>query len=61
MHSVVFLGHKINAQSIHKSDKHIEAVQDVSELSTVEELQLFLSDTMQHIYLEFITMKCTTL
>ncbi|XP_039306772.1 uncharacterized protein K02A2.6-like [Solenopsis invicta] len=40
--SVEFLGHKIDAQGIHKSDKHIEAIRDAPKPSTHEELQLFL-------------------
>lgn len=40
--SVEFLGHKIDAQGIYKSDKYIEAIRDALKLSTQEELQLFL-------------------
>ncbi|XP_024872568.1 uncharacterized protein K02A2.6-like, partial [Temnothorax curvispinosus] len=40
--SVEFLGHRIDAQGIHKSDKHIEAIRDAPKPSTPEELQLFL-------------------
>lgn len=40
--SVEFLGHRIDAQGIHKSDKHIEAIRDAPKPTTKEELQLFL-------------------
>lgn len=40
--TVEFLGHKINAQGVHKSDKHIRAIRDAPKPSTPEELQLFL-------------------
>ncbi|XP_039312438.1 uncharacterized protein K02A2.6-like [Solenopsis invicta] len=40
--SVEFLGHRIDEQGIHKSDRHIEAIRDASKPSTPEELQLFL-------------------
>ncbi|XP_011701123.1 PREDICTED: uncharacterized protein LOC105457890 [Wasmannia auropunctata] len=40
--TVEFLGHKIDAQGIHKSDKHIQAIRDAPKPSTPEELQLFL-------------------
>ena len=40
--AVEFLGHKIDAAGIHKSDKHIEAVQNAPKPRCHEELQLFL-------------------
>lgn len=40
--SVEFLGHKIDANGIHKADSHITAVKEAPKPSTVEELQLFL-------------------
>lgn len=40
--TVEFLGHKIDAQGIHKSDKHIRAIRNALKPSTPEELQLFL-------------------
>ncbi|XP_011883987.1 PREDICTED: uncharacterized protein K02A2.6-like [Vollenhovia emeryi] len=40
--SIEFLGHKVDSQGIHKSDRHIEAIQKISKPSTPEELQLFL-------------------
>ncbi|XP_037808082.1 uncharacterized protein K02A2.6-like isoform X2 [Lucilia sericata] len=40
--AVEFLGHKIDSNGIHKSDKHIEAVRDAPKPTNVEELQLFL-------------------
>ena len=40
--SVEFLGHKINAEGVHKSDKHIKAIRDAPRPSTREELELFL-------------------
>lgn len=40
--SVEFLGHKVDAQGLHKSDKHIETIRDARKSSTPEELQLFL-------------------
>lgn len=40
--AVEFLGHMIDSQGIHKSDKHIAAVRDAPKPSTPEELQLFL-------------------
>lgn len=40
--SVEFLGHKIDSQGIHKSQKHTEAIRDAPKPSTREELQLFL-------------------
>lgn len=40
--SVEFLGHKIDGEGIHKSDKHVEAVRDAPKPTTFEELQLFL-------------------
>jgi len=39
---VEFLGHKIDASGIRKSDKHIAAIRDTPKASTREELQLFL-------------------
>ncbi|XP_053686293.1 uncharacterized protein K02A2.6-like [Sabethes cyaneus] len=36
------LGHKIDHQGLHKSDKHIEAIRDAPRPSTPDELQLFL-------------------
>ncbi|XP_055918664.1 uncharacterized protein K02A2.6-like [Eupeodes corollae] len=39
---VEFLGHKIDANGIQKSDKHTEAVKKAPKPSTFEELQLFL-------------------
>lgn len=40
--AVEFLGHKIDARGIHKSDAHIEAIRDAPMPSTIDELQLFL-------------------
>lgn len=40
--SVEFLGHRIDAQGIHKSDKHIETIRDAPKPRTIEELQLFI-------------------
>lgn len=40
--AVEFLGHKIDGNGIHKSDKHIEAIRDAPRPTTMEELQLFL-------------------
>ncbi|XP_011685199.1 PREDICTED: uncharacterized protein LOC105448375 [Wasmannia auropunctata] len=40
--TVEFLGHKIDAQGIHKSDKHIQAIRDAPKPSSPEELHLFL-------------------
>jgi len=40
--SVEFLGHKIDASGVRKSDKHIAAIKDAPKPSTREELQLFL-------------------
>lgn len=39
---VEFLGHKIDRHGIHKSNKHIEAVQNAPKPTTPEELKLFL-------------------
>ena len=41
--SVEFLGHKIDAEGVHKSDKHSEAIRNALKPSTREELELFLS------------------
>ena len=43
--AVEFLGHKIDSQGIHKSDKHVQAVRNTPRPSTPEELQLFLGKT----------------
>lgn len=40
--SVEFLGHKIDEQGLHKSDKHIEAIRDAPKPSTPDQLELFL-------------------
>lgn len=40
--AVEFLGHKIDAAGVHKSDRHIEAIRDAKKPSSPEELQLFL-------------------
>ncbi|XP_041674676.1 uncharacterized protein K02A2.6-like isoform X2 [Drosophila eugracilis] len=40
--SIEFLGHKIDAQGIHKSTKHIEAIIHAPRPATIEQLQLFL-------------------
>jgi len=40
--TVEFLGHKIDAQGVHKSDRHIEAIRDAPKPSTPDELELFL-------------------
>lgn len=40
--AVEFLGHKIDSQGVHKSDKHVQAIRDAPKPSTPEELQLFL-------------------
>lgn len=40
--AVEFLGHKIDGDGIHKSDKHVEAVRDAPKPTSHEELQLFL-------------------
>ena len=40
--AVEFLGHRIDAGGIHKSDKHIEAIRDAPKPSTPEELELFI-------------------
>ena len=40
--SIEFLGHRIDAQGIHKSDKHIKAVKDAPKPTSSDELQLFL-------------------
>lgn len=40
--AVEFLGHKIDSEGIHKSDRHIEAVRDAPKPTTHDELQLFL-------------------
>lgn len=40
--AVEFLGHKIDAEGIHKSEKHGQAIKNAPKLNTAEELQLFL-------------------
>lgn len=40
--SIEFVGHRIDAQGIHKSDKHIEAVRDAPKATSHEDMQLFL-------------------
>ena len=40
--SVEFLGHKIDALGLHKSDKHIEAIRDAPKPTTPDQLELFL-------------------
>ena len=40
--SVKFLGHKIDAQSVNKSDKHIAAIRDVPKPLTPKDLELFI-------------------
>lgn len=40
--SVEFLGHRVDAQGIHKSQKHIQAIRDAPKSITLEELQLFI-------------------
>ncbi|XP_024868818.1 uncharacterized protein K02A2.6-like [Temnothorax curvispinosus] len=40
--SVEFLGHRINGEGLHKSDKHIATIRDAPKPSTPEQLQLFL-------------------
>lgn len=40
--TVEFLGHKIDTQGVHKSDKHIKTIKDAPQPTTPEELQLFL-------------------
>jgi len=40
--AVEFLGHRVDAQKVHKSDKHIKAIRDAPKSSTAEKLQLFL-------------------
>lgn len=40
--TVEFLGYKVGAQGVHKSDKYIEAIRDAPKPSTTEDLQLFL-------------------
>jgi len=43
LQAVEFLGHRVDAQRVHKSaDKHIKAIRDAPKPSTAEELQLFL-------------------
>jgi len=47
------LGHRVDAQRVHKSDKHIKAIRDASKPSITEEL--FLEKTMLWIiYSRFI-------
>ncbi|XP_024875334.1 uncharacterized protein LOC112456811 [Temnothorax curvispinosus] len=40
--AIKFLGHKVDSQGIHKSDKHVQAIRNAPKPSTPEELQLFL-------------------
>lgn len=40
--AVEFLGHKIDAEGIHKSDRHIETIRDAPKPKTPDELELFL-------------------
>src|SRR5262249_41256888 len=40
--SISFLGYRIDADGIHKSDAHIKAVRDMPRPETEDELQLFL-------------------
>lgn len=40
--AVEFLGHRIDAEGIHKSDKFIQTIRDAPKPATLEELQLFL-------------------
>ncbi|XP_011858765.1 PREDICTED: uncharacterized protein K02A2.6-like [Vollenhovia emeryi] len=40
--AIEFLGHKIDANGIHKSDRHIQAIQRMPKPNTPEGLQLFL-------------------
>ena len=44
-HAVEMLGHKIDAQGIHKSDTHIAAIRDAPKPSTPDELELFIGKT----------------
>lgn len=39
---VEFLGHKLDAQGIHKSDAHIKAIRDAPKPTTPEEMELFI-------------------
>ncbi|XP_053692131.1 uncharacterized protein K02A2.6-like [Sabethes cyaneus] len=40
--AVEFLGHKIDAAGVHKSDRHVETIRDAKKPANAEELQLFL-------------------